>query len=134
MKIRSKFTGEYPCQSVIFNSHFGMGVSLEICCIFSEHIFLRTPLEGCFCWFNAPTTQMPKIPILFVGAWVLFNKYIYTASTLKFVATSKVLYMLMDDAPVLRYLFKTLMTLLWNKLFLFWVALFWRKNLLASLC
>ena len=29
--------------------HFGMGVLLQICCIFSEHLFLRTPLDGCFC-------------------------------------------------------------------------------------
>ena len=27
-------------------SHFSAWV---ICCIFSEHLFLRTPLEGCFC-------------------------------------------------------------------------------------
>ena len=25
-----------------------MDVLLQICCIFSEHLFLRTPLEGCF--------------------------------------------------------------------------------------
>ena len=25
-----------------------MGVLLWICCIFSEHLFVRTPLEGCF--------------------------------------------------------------------------------------
>ena len=29
--------------------HFGMGVLLQICCIFSEHLILRTTLEGCFC-------------------------------------------------------------------------------------
>ena len=29
-------------------SYFGMGVLLYICCIFSEHLFLRTPLDGCF--------------------------------------------------------------------------------------
>ena len=27
----------------------GMGVVLSICCILSEHLFLRTPLDGCFC-------------------------------------------------------------------------------------
>ena len=27
---------------------FGMGVLLQICCIFSEHLFLRKPLGGCF--------------------------------------------------------------------------------------
>ena len=34
--------------------HFGMGVLLYIkfaACIFSEHIFLRTPLDGCF-WYR----------------------------------------------------------------------------------
>ena len=34
-------------------SHFGMGVLLEICCIFSEHLFLRTPLDGCFCKYGS---------------------------------------------------------------------------------
>ena len=29
-------------------SHFGMDVLLSICCIFSEHLFLRTPLGGSF--------------------------------------------------------------------------------------
>ena len=29
-------------------SHFGMDVLLSSCCIFSEHLFLRTPLGGCF--------------------------------------------------------------------------------------
>ena len=28
-------------------SHFGMDVLLQICCIFSGHLFLRTPLRGC---------------------------------------------------------------------------------------
>ena len=28
--------------------HFCMGVLLKICCIFSEHFFVRTPLCGCF--------------------------------------------------------------------------------------
>ena len=29
-------------------SHFDMGVLLWICCIFSEHLFHRTPMGGCF--------------------------------------------------------------------------------------
>ena len=32
---KCKFTGEHPCRSV--------------CCMFSEHVFLRTPVGGCFC-------------------------------------------------------------------------------------
>ena len=55
LKICSKFTGEHPCRSAISGSypksHFGMGVLLKICCIFSEHLFFRTPLSGCFCSF-----------------------------------------------------------------------------------
>ena len=56
LKICSKFTSEHPCRSAIlinllcnlFKSHFGMGGLLKICCILSKHIFLWTPLEGCF--------------------------------------------------------------------------------------
>ena len=29
----------------------GMGVLLYICCIFSEHLLLRTALGGCFWWY-----------------------------------------------------------------------------------
>ena len=38
-KICSKYTGEDPCRSVI---------SIKLHCIFSEHLFLRTHLDGCF--------------------------------------------------------------------------------------
>ena len=41
-------------------SHFCMGVLLSICCIFSEHFFLRTTLEGCFCFFSHYTLQCFK--------------------------------------------------------------------------
>ena len=30
----------------LLKSHFGMGVLQKICCIFSEHLLLRTPLDG----------------------------------------------------------------------------------------
>ena len=59
LKICSKLTGEYSCwgaisiklQSVlsfswVFSSKFSWEFS---CCIFSEHLFLRTPQKGCFC-------------------------------------------------------------------------------------
>ena len=36
---------------MLFQSQFGMGVLLQICCIFSEQLFVRTPLEGCFWTF-----------------------------------------------------------------------------------
>ena len=38
--------------------HFGMGVLLYIkfaACIFSEHVFLKTPLDGCF-WYRLIST------------------------------------------------------------------------------
>ena len=51
LKKCSKFRGEHPCRSAIsimLKSHFGIGVLLYICCIFSEHHFFRTPLGSCF--------------------------------------------------------------------------------------
>ena len=56
LKICSKFTAEHPCRSVIsktliatlLKSQFGMGVLLYVCCIFSEYLFLKIPLDGCF--------------------------------------------------------------------------------------
>ena len=44
-KMCNKFTVEHP--ATLLKSHFGMGI-LWICCIFSDQIFLRTPLECCF--------------------------------------------------------------------------------------
>ena len=39
-----------PTPKCDFNkSYFGMGVLLYICCIFSEHLSMRTRMEGCFC-------------------------------------------------------------------------------------
>ena len=40
LKICSKFTGEHPCRGVI---------SIKLLC--SEHLFLKTALDGCFCRF-----------------------------------------------------------------------------------
>ena len=45
-KICSKYTGENGYRFTGENgSHFGMG-SPVVCCIFSEHLFLRAPLDG----------------------------------------------------------------------------------------
>ena len=41
--------------ATLLESHFGMGVLLSICCIFSEHFFLRTPLNDCF-WCHSMHT------------------------------------------------------------------------------
>ena len=34
--------------ATLLKSPFDMGVLLYICCMFSEHLFLGTPLDGCF--------------------------------------------------------------------------------------
>ena len=62
LKICSKCTREHPSQSVIslkthLKSRFSMGVLLQICCIFSEHLFLRTPLDGCICLLSAASAS-----------------------------------------------------------------------------
>ena len=36
-------------KATLLKLHFGMGVLLKIGCIFSEPLFLRTPLKGCLC-------------------------------------------------------------------------------------
>ena len=33
---------------ILLKLHYGMGVLRQICCIISQHLFLRTPLDGCF--------------------------------------------------------------------------------------
>ena len=53
LKICSKFKGECPCRCVILiKFHLGMGALLSSCCIFSERLLLRTPLDGCFWTFS----------------------------------------------------------------------------------
>ena len=53
LKICSKFTGEHPCRSAIsvkLHCNF-IEIALRHWCSpvnFLEHLFLRTPLEGCF--------------------------------------------------------------------------------------
>ena len=78
LKICSKFTGDHPCQSVIsiklllaillkshFESHFWNGCS-PICCIFSERLFLGTPLDGCF--YNELQRLLAR-----ANTWEVFN-------------------------------------------------------------
>ena len=65
-EIHSKFTGEYPCQS----AH---GCSPVICCTFSEHLFLRTPLGGCFWWlhYNWAGTQRSVFLLTTLNKYIL---------------------------------------------------------------
>ena len=53
LKIYSKFTGEHPCKATFLKSCFDIGALLYNCCIFSEHVLIRTPAEGCFWLFKA---------------------------------------------------------------------------------
>ena len=51
LKICPKFTEEHPCRSVFsikMQSNFGMGFLKKFAVHFSEHLFLRIPLDGCF--------------------------------------------------------------------------------------
>ena len=41
----------WSCFATSLKLHFGMGILLWICCIFSEHLFVRISLDGCFCDF-----------------------------------------------------------------------------------
>ena len=69
LKICSKFTSEYPCWIVIsikLQSNF-IEITLQTwvftcCCIFSGHLFVKTPLEGCLCKFDVK---------------VLYSKHVY---------------------------------------------------------
>ena len=65
LKMCSKYTGEHPCWSAM-KSHFGMGVLLYIRCIFSEHLFLRTHLDDCYCIFYV-------CYLLFHSLWIYFS-------------------------------------------------------------
>ena len=49
LKCTAKFSIFHSSELNIFRKHFVMGALLQICCIFSEHLFLKTPLEGCVC-------------------------------------------------------------------------------------
>ena len=56
LKIRSNFSGEHPCRSgisvkllcIFIEIALRHGCSPVNCCIFYEHLYLRTPLDGCF--------------------------------------------------------------------------------------
>ena len=54
------------CKTALLKSHFGMGVLLYSCCIFSEHLLLRTPPGGCF-WILICKSEdiFPRSPEIF---------------------------------------------------------------------
>ena len=64
LKICSEFTGQHSCRSVI-------SIKLLcnfVCCIFSEHLFLRTPLDGCFCTKICLSKIIQKSSLLLISA------------------------------------------------------------------
>ena len=63
----------------LLNSHFDMGVFLWICCIFSEHLFLRTLLDGCFCCIPTLWNQyfiLSESELNLIHNRCLFAKYV----------------------------------------------------------
>ena len=54
-------------KATLLKSRFGTGVLLEICYIFSEHLFPRTPLEGIFC-IMFDRVPMPSPPLIMTVA------------------------------------------------------------------
>ena len=90
LKICNKFTREHACRSVIsissfralLKSHFGVGVLLQIFCIFSEHLFLRTPLGGCYSTFDLQNVDFLNNPNLNLrnGVAYIYKKNVYLLS------------------------------------------------------
>ena len=68
------------CSKFTHKSHFDMGVLLYICCIFSGHLFLRTPLEGCSCYFSHIRIPLWSFYFIYNGS-SCSSKYIQTQET-----------------------------------------------------
>ena len=90
LKICNKVTGEHPYTSMIsikllcnFTEimlwHGCSPVILSICFIFSEHLFPRTILDGCF-WYLDPFSKLWQFHLLHV---IFCNRYKNTGSNLK---------------------------------------------------
>ena len=50
-------------KATLLKSQFDMGDLLEICCLFSEHLFLRTPLEGFSVYLKLHHCRFEKLSI-----------------------------------------------------------------------
>ena len=74
------------CFATLLKSHFRMVVLLQICCIFSERLFLKTPLGGCFCTYkqnyiqtqitNTYSIMNTKLTAKVVSSTVMFHHVI----------------------------------------------------------
>ena len=71
------------CFATLLKSHFVMGVLLYIDCIFSEHLLLGTPQEGCFCKTTCAFSKiMSKNTCL--RAYAILNSYLNFATLTQF--------------------------------------------------
>ena len=52
-------------EATLLKSHFGMAVLLQICCIFSKNLFLRTPLDGCFWMYDDTKRNEHYLSVLY---------------------------------------------------------------------
>ena len=62
-------------------SYFGIGVFLQICYIFSEHLFLRTPLGGCPCKILKANLNFNSYVISIIRKTFVLAKLPYYMST-----------------------------------------------------
>ena len=79
------------CEATLLKSHLDMGVLLQIYCIFSEHLFLRTPPEGCFYKRNLQNFNfLPRIynnlNVLFKGKSSKWTKKVCEIRQIRFKA------------------------------------------------
>ena len=64
--------------ATLLKSNFHMGVLLSICCIFLEHRFLRTPLEGSFCSRSCYNYVLSLFTSLFVCISFLISEFSFS--------------------------------------------------------
>ena len=64
--------------AILLKSNFHMGVLLSICCIFLEHRFLRTPLEGSSCIQSCYNYVLSLFTSLFVCISFLISEFSFS--------------------------------------------------------
>ena len=64
--------------ATLLKSNFHMGVLLSICCIFLEHRFLRTPLEGSSCSRSCYNYVLSLFTSLFVCISFLISEFSFS--------------------------------------------------------
>ena len=96
LRISNKFTGKHRCQSVILiklQSHFIKITLWHGCfpvnfCIFLEHFFLKTPLQGCFwrtTWLVLLSELLPKHQCAFRQGYEIHNCFLAVIERLRTV-------------------------------------------------